>query len=94
MPMIIQSTTASTILRGFGYDSISGDEDKDRIIVTKTPEPIVGSGGRINIEVFEKFQGTWIMYQGLYHELESNLSQYTSKIGPYTNKKKRHTICL
>ncbi len=39
-----------------------------------------------------KFQGTWIMYQGLYHELESNLLQYTSKIGPYANKNKAYNL--
>ena len=41
-----------------------------------------------------KFQGNWIMYQGLYHELESNLSQYTVKISPYTNEIKAYNLLV
>ena len=32
------------------------------------------------------------MYQGLSHELESNLSQYTSKTGPYANKNEAYNL--
>jgi hypothetical protein len=41
-----------------------------------------------------KFQGNWITYQGLYHELEYNISQYTAKVGPYTNGIKAYNLLV